>query len=156
MGGGGGRHGVFELLVLAERELLHFREVTPALLRRHHRAYFLKMPEHSGLTFRTERGDFANHLFHIGGNGIVCGKQTFQCPILDGDAFTEVAAPGQVAFVKLADALEIGFVQGKLLPQPVKIVAGTCELLDAHTPSHRAGQFHEPHGENYDRQKGKQ
>ena len=139
---------MFELLMLAERELLHFREVAPALVGRHHRADFLKIPEHAGLTLGPERRDLANLLLDGGGNGIVRGKQTLQFPILEGDTFTKVAAPGQVAFVKLADAQEIGLVQGKLLPQPVKIVVRACELVDAHTPGHRAGQGHDHHSED--------
>jgi hypothetical protein len=156
MSGGGGRHVVFELLVLAERELLHFREVTPALVGRHHRAYLLKMPEHAGLTLGTERGDFAKLQLHLGGNSIAGGKQTFQFTIFGGDPFAEITAFGQIAIVKLTDALEIGILQGKLLPQPGKLVGGRGELVDAQTPGDRAGNRHDPDAKDNEQPEGKQ
>ena len=57
-----GRHGAFDLLVEAEREALHFGEVTPALLRGHDLADFAEVLEHRGLALGAKSGDFSEHL----------------------------------------------------------------------------------------------
>ena len=59
---GGSGHGLFGLFVEAEREALHFGEVTAALFRRHGLADCGEMLEHLRLALGAEFGDFSQFL----------------------------------------------------------------------------------------------
>src|SRR6266568_6392949 len=65
---GGIRHGLFNLFVETKRDAFHFGEVAFALLGGHRLAHLGKMPEHLGLAFSAQRGQFRQFLVGCGGD----------------------------------------------------------------------------------------
>src|SRR3954463_14206267 len=91
-------HRILELLMRSQRQPLHFREITGALLLGHRAAYFFKMLEHLWLAFCSQIPEFDQLLFNlpIGGVG---GNHRVQLVSFGGNLLTHFPAFRQISFM---------------------------------------------------------
>src|ERR1035438_1940275 len=141
------RHAGFHLLVRAERELLHFNKVAPALFRRHRLADGDEVLEHLRLALRPQSGDFVQFCLRFGGNVGAAAQDGFQFALFRGDLRTHLGAFRQIAFMQFADARHFRAAQVKFILQPAQIVrrpgaAGYGDALggEIRTGKYRRGQ----------------
>jgi len=126
--------------VETQRQALHLRQVAAALFRRYGLAHFVEVPEHLGLAMGAQRADLGELLFGLRRQAVAGGERLLEFLLSGRDALAHLAAPGEIAFMQLADALEFALAELELAAEPREIVARRNQMLRAKASGEGARQ----------------